>query len=77
VKDRVKHLLETYGTIGIFAEDAMESIHVIINELARRYTPHDATRRVKQVVRSLSGRALTSVATEAMKAKDCKPEDKV
>jgi hypothetical protein len=69
LKDHVKRLLETYGTIGLFAEDAMESIHAIINELARRYAPLDGTRKVKQIVRALSGRTITSVAHETMKAR--------
>jgi hypothetical protein len=73
----VKRLLvETYGTIGIFAEDAMESIHAIINELARRYAPLDATRRTKQTVRALGGRKLTSMATKALKVEERKPPRK-
>jgi hypothetical protein len=76
LKDHVKRLLETYGTIGLFAEDAMESIHAIINELARRYAPLDGARKVKQTVRALAGRKRTSVATEAMKAHECKPPKK-
>jgi hypothetical protein len=30
-----------YGTIGFWAEDAVESIHVIVNVLSRRYLALD------------------------------------
>jgi predicted flavoprotein YhiN len=58
------------------SEDAMESIHAITNELVRRYAPLDVTRREMQTVRALAGRKRTSVATEAMKAQECKPPRK-
>jgi hypothetical protein len=35
--DHVKKPLEETGTVGFWAEDAVESIHAIVNSLARRY----------------------------------------
>jgi hypothetical protein len=67
LKEHVKRLLEFYGTVGLFAEDAMESIHAIINGLARRYCALDKKRRTTQIVRGVEGRKRMSVAKEMMK----------
>jgi hypothetical protein len=41
LKEHLVRLLEFNGTVGLFAEDAMESIHAIINGLAWRYCALD------------------------------------
>jgi hypothetical protein len=73
LKEHVERLLECYDTVGLFAEDAMESIHAIINALARRYCALDATRRTKQIARSLEGRKRTSLASEMRSVDESKP----
>jgi hypothetical protein len=73
LKEHVERLLEFYDTVGLFAEDAMESIHAIINALARRYCALDATRRTKQIARSLEGRKRTSLASETRSVDESKP----
>jgi len=30
-------MLDKYGTVGLFTEDSLDSIHAIVNQLARRY----------------------------------------
>ena len=72
----MKHLLEIYGTVGLFAEDAMESIHAIINGLARRYCALDATRRTTQIARSLESRKRTSVGNEMRRVDESKASRK-
>ncbi len=57
----LKEVLEKYGTIGLFTEDAMESIHAIVNELARQYSLLDYTRRAQQTVRVLASRKKNNV----------------
>lgn len=52
----LRRLLEEFGTIGLFAEDGAESIHAIVNTLARRFASLDKRRRIKQIVRSLEQR---------------------
>jgi hypothetical protein len=53
LKDHVKRLLGIFDTIGLFSEDAMESIHAVVNALARWYAALDAERMVMQFTRSL------------------------
>ena len=70
----VHHFLEMmdrYGTIGLFAEDGMESIHALVNTLARQYASLDPTRRVTQIVRQAAGRKRTTTKkeTETMEQK--------
>jgi hypothetical protein len=48
--------LEKYGTLGLFAEDPVESIHAIVNTLARQYAPLESQRRLQQVFRGLQAR---------------------
>jgi hypothetical protein len=48
--------LRTYGTIGFFTEDALESIHAIVNRLAVRYAALDKTRRGTQILRAMASR---------------------
>lgn len=48
--------LDEYGTIGFWTEDAVESIHAIVNTLARRYAALDLGRRAHQVLRMLTAR---------------------
>jgi predicted hotdog family 3-hydroxylacyl-ACP dehydratase len=57
-----KQLLFAYGTIGFWAEDAVESIHAIVNLLARRYAALDPKRRAVQVFRSLHARQQEATA---------------
>jgi hypothetical protein len=76
LNEHVERLLDRYGVIGFFSEDAMESIHVIVNALARRYTALDATRKVKQVNRALESRKQNSVTIAKTKADECKPTKK-
>jgi hypothetical protein len=63
----LKEVLANYGTIGLFTEDAMESIHAIVNELARRYSSLDYTRRAKQTVRVLASRKKNNVTQRKVK----------
>jgi hypothetical protein len=70
----VQHLIEMmnrHGTIGLFAEDGMESIHALVNTLARQYASLDPTRRVTQIVRQTAGRSriATKKETETMEQK--------
>jgi hypothetical protein len=69
----VKRLLEMYGTIGLFSEDAMESIHAVVNALARRYAALDTERRVIQSTRSMEGRKRTGIAATKRKINEHKP----
>jgi di/tripeptidase len=48
--------LRTYGTIGFFTEDALESIHAIVNRLAKTYAALDKTRRGTQILRAMASR---------------------
>ena len=43
-------MLARYGTIGLFAEDAMEYIHAIVNLLARQYAALDGERWATQII---------------------------
>jgi hypothetical protein len=49
-------VLDTYGTIGFWAEDAVESIHAIVNVLSRRYAALDPSRRATQIMRASEAR---------------------
>jgi len=51
-----KWYLRTYGTIGFFTEDALESIHAIVNRLAKTYASLDKTRRGTQILRAMASR---------------------
>jgi hypothetical protein len=51
-----KWYLLTYGTIGFFTEDALESIHAIVNRLAVTYAALDKTRRGTQILRAMASR---------------------
>ena len=51
-----KWYLLTYGTIGFFTEDALESIHAIVNWLAITYAALDKTRRGTQILRAMASR---------------------
>jgi hypothetical protein len=73
LKEHVKRLLEMYGTIGLFSEDAMESIHAVVNALARRYAALDTERRVIQSTRSMEGRKRTGIAATKRKINEHKP----
>jgi len=57
-------MLKRYGTIGLFAEDGMESIHAVINTLARQYASLDPKRRATQIIRQTAGRKRTSTLRE-------------
>jgi hypothetical protein len=59
-----KEMLERYGTIGLFAEDGMESIHAVVNTLARQYASLDPKRRATQIIRQAAGRKRTSTLLE-------------
>jgi hypothetical protein len=72
----VKRLLEFYDTIGLFPEDVMESIHAIVNALARRYAALDAERMVIQSTRSFEGRKRSAIATQMQKVDESKPPTK-
>jgi len=49
-------MLNLYGTIGFFAEDSMESIHAIVNELAYQFASLDKSRKCTQILRVLAAR---------------------
>ena len=50
----VAKFIDTYGTVGFFTEDALESIHARVNYFVARFASLDPERRVRQVVRSLA-----------------------
>ena len=58
----VAQQVDTYGTVGLCSEDSAESIHAIVNMLARRYAALDSNRRSIQVMRALDMRKRTSAA---------------
>jgi hypothetical protein len=64
-------MLNRYGTIGLFAEDGMESIHAVVNTLARQYASLDPKRRATQIIRQTAGRKRISTLreTETMEKK--------
>ena len=62
LRDHVKKQLNAYGTIGLFVEDSVESIHAIVNILARRYAALDPERRSTQVMRALAMRNQMSLS---------------
>lgn len=64
-----RKLLETYGTVGFWAEDSFESIHAIVNTLARQNAALDRKRRAVQVLRGLEGRKQRKTAEMEAKAK--------
>jgi hypothetical protein len=51
-----KWYLRRYGTIGFFTEDTLESIHAIVNRLAKMYASLDKTRRGTQILRTMASR---------------------
>jgi len=76
------HVIEQlilYGMIGLFAEDSAESIHAIVNLLARRYAALDSSRRATQVMRALEMRkrnAAAKLAEDKEKGKDITKKQK-
>jgi hypothetical protein len=76
LKEHVMRLLEMYDTIGLFSEDASESIHAIVNALARRYAALDKARRITQVVRAMESRKRRSVDIEKTKVEEGKTTKK-
>jgi hypothetical protein len=60
-----REMLIRYGTIGLFAEDAMESIHAIVNLLACQYAALDGERRATQIIRQRSGRKSAAIKRSA------------
>jgi hypothetical protein len=72
----MERLLESYDTVGPFPKDAMESIHAIVNALARQYAALNATRKLKQINRALESRKQTSVTIAKTKVDECKPTKK-
>ena len=64
-----RKLLETYGTVGFWAEDSIESIHAIVNTLAHQNAALDRKRRAVQVLRGLEGRKQRKTAEMEAKAK--------
>ena len=65
----VKEMLDTYGTVGLFAEDSLESIHAVVNQLSRQYASLDRKRKVKQVYRNLAARSKCSERQQSDKKK--------
>jgi hypothetical protein len=51
--DHVEKQLNKYGTIGLFVEDSVESIHALVNIYNRRYAALDPEWRATQVMRVL------------------------
>jgi hypothetical protein len=60
-----REMLIRYGTIGLFAEDGMESIHAIVNFLAHQYAALDGERRATQIIRQTSGRKSAAIKLSA------------
>jgi hypothetical protein len=56
--------------------DAMESIHAVINALARRYAALDGARKATQVTRAVEGRKRNAVEMESRRVVDSKPVPK-
>ena len=48
--------LDLYGTIGMFCEDNLESIHAIVNSFARIYSMVPPKRRTQLILQSLHSR---------------------
>jgi hypothetical protein len=63
----LKEVLAKYGTIGLFTEDSMESIHAIVNELTWRYSFFNYTRRAQQTARVLASRKKNNVTQRKVK----------
>jgi len=68
--DHTAKQLTEYGTIGLLAEDSVESIHAIVNVLARWYATLDSNRRSTQVMRALTMRKMTSTKKLAKKVRE-------
>jgi hypothetical protein len=47
------HLLK-YGTVSLFAEDSMESIHALLNKLRREYASLDGERKTKCIIKLIA-----------------------
>jgi hypothetical protein len=62
----VDMLLDRFGTIGLFAEDAIESIHAFVNRYARQYAALDSSRRGIQIFRALTAKKESSHAAAAI-----------
>ena len=60
--------LKEYGPPGLFAEDSVESLHAVVNELGRRYAALDHAKKMKQTVFALRGRKMVSNNDEKKKA---------
>jgi hypothetical protein len=54
--NHVHYFLVTYGTVGFFAEDAVESIHAIFNTNSRRFAALPSKKRAHQVFMAASSR---------------------
>ena len=52
----MSHMLDLYGTVGIFAEDSIESIHHIVNTYSRIYAMTPAKKRIENVYKRLEAR---------------------
>ena len=61
--------LKIYGTVGLFTEDSVESIHAIVNALARRYASLDKERKATQIMRAIESRKMMSNAEEEKSTK--------
>ena len=60
--------LKEYGPPGLFAEDSVEALHAVVNELGRRYAALDHAKKFKQTVFALRGRKMVSNNDEKKKA---------
>ena len=47
--------LKEYGPPGLFAEDSIESLHAVVNELGRSYAALDHAKKIKQTLLALKG----------------------
>ena len=70
--NHVKKQLNKYGTIGLFVEDSVKSIHAIVNILAHWYAALNPERRSTQVMRALAMWNKTSISKLSRKKDDGK-----
>jgi hypothetical protein len=66
----LEKMLEEFGTAGFFAEDAIESIHAIVNVLCRRYASLDKRKKILQIHRALEQRKKTTIKEQKERKKD-------
>lgn len=52
--------LKEYGPPGLFAEDSIESLHAVVNELGRSYAALDHAKKIKQTLLALKGKKMIS-----------------